>query len=109
MALQEINIGASPNDGSGDPLRTAMTKVNENFGAAGSGVYDVTHPDYGAVGNGVANDTTAINAASAAAAGGGIVRFPFTQPVERSCGWRVRWPVERRVLSGRAGLLALVA
>ena len=29
--------------------------------------------------------------------------------VERSCGWMVRWPVERRVLSGMAGLLALVA
>ena len=31
MALQEINIGASPNDGSGDPLRTAMDKINDNF------------------------------------------------------------------------------
>ena len=31
MALQTINIGASPNDGSGDPLRTAMDKVNDNF------------------------------------------------------------------------------
>jgi hypothetical protein len=28
MALQTINIGASPNDGSGDPLRTAMDKIN---------------------------------------------------------------------------------
>ena len=25
MALQEINIGASANDGSGDPLRTAVS------------------------------------------------------------------------------------
>jgi hypothetical protein len=31
MALQTINIGASANDGSGDPLRTAMDKVNDNF------------------------------------------------------------------------------
>jgi hypothetical protein len=31
------------------------------------------------------------------------------QPVERSCGWMVRGPVERRVLYGRAGRLALVA
>ena len=79
MALQEINIGTSANDGSGDPLRTAMDKVNDNFGVAGTGVFNVTHPDYGAVGNGIANDTTAINAASAAAsaAGGGVVYFPF--------------------------------
>lgn len=26
-----INIGASPNDGEGDPLRIAFTKVNDNF------------------------------------------------------------------------------
>jgi hypothetical protein len=45
MALQTINIGASANDGSGDPLRTAMDKVNDNFGAAGSGVFNVMHPD----------------------------------------------------------------
>jgi hypothetical protein len=31
MAKQVIGIGATVNDGTGDPLRTAMTKVNENF------------------------------------------------------------------------------
>jgi hypothetical protein len=31
MAKQIINIGKSVNDKSGDPLRTAFTKVNENF------------------------------------------------------------------------------
>jgi hypothetical protein len=31
MAKQTINIGTTPNDGTGDPLRTAFTKVNENF------------------------------------------------------------------------------
>lgn len=42
MAKQTINIGTSPNDGSGDPLRTAFIKINDNFselyakGAAGS-------------------------------------------------------------------------
>jgi hypothetical protein len=80
MALQTINIGASANDGTVDPLRTVMDKINDNFGVAGTGVFNVMHPDYGAVGNGVANDTTAINNASAAAsaAGGGVVRFPYT-------------------------------
>lgn len=42
MAQQVINIGGTANDGSGDPLRTAFTKANQNFaelyakGAAGS-------------------------------------------------------------------------
>ena len=31
MARQAIGIGASANDGSGDPLRTAFDKVNDNF------------------------------------------------------------------------------
>jgi len=119
MALQEINIGASPNDGSGDPLRTAMDKINDNFGAAGTGVFNVMHPDYGAVGNGVANDKTAINAASAAAlaAGGGIVRFPFT-PNSYNFTFTlpaagVRWEfdgggdlVDRSKLGGSAGMRA---
>ena len=32
MAKQDLNIGAAPNDGTGDPLRDAMDKVNDNFG-----------------------------------------------------------------------------
>jgi hypothetical protein len=31
MSQQIINIGTSPNDGLGDPLRTAFQKTNENF------------------------------------------------------------------------------
>jgi hypothetical protein len=31
MAKQTINIGTTANDGSGDPLRTAFDKVNDNF------------------------------------------------------------------------------
>jgi hypothetical protein len=31
MAKQIINIGSTANDGSGDPLRTAFDKVNDNF------------------------------------------------------------------------------
>jgi hypothetical protein len=31
MAKQTINIGTSANDGTGDPLRTAFDKVNDNF------------------------------------------------------------------------------
>ena len=31
MAKQTINIGTSVNKGDGDPLRTAFTKINQNF------------------------------------------------------------------------------
>jgi hypothetical protein len=31
MAKQTIGIGSAANDGTGDPLRTAMSKVNDNF------------------------------------------------------------------------------
>jgi len=31
MTIQTIGIGAAPNDGTGDPLRTAFDKVNDNF------------------------------------------------------------------------------
>ena len=31
MSQQVINVGALPNDQTGDPIRTAFTKVNENF------------------------------------------------------------------------------
>ena len=40
MAQQIINIGILPNDGTGDPLRVAYNKINDNFdelyGAAAS-------------------------------------------------------------------------
>lgn len=31
MAIETVNIGSSPNDGTGDPLRTAFNKLNTNF------------------------------------------------------------------------------
>jgi hypothetical protein len=31
LALQPINVGSAPNDGTGDPIRTAWQKTNENF------------------------------------------------------------------------------
>ena len=31
MTQQIINIGAAPNDGTGDPLRDAFDKTNDNF------------------------------------------------------------------------------
>lgn len=32
MTLQVINVGSAPNDGLGDPIRTAYIKCNDNFG-----------------------------------------------------------------------------
>jgi hypothetical protein len=31
MAIELVNLGAQPNDGEGDPLRTAFSKINNNF------------------------------------------------------------------------------
>jgi len=31
MAIQVINVGSAPNDGLGDPIRTAYQKCNSNF------------------------------------------------------------------------------
>ena len=31
MTQQIINVGAAPNDGQGDPIRTAFEKCNNNF------------------------------------------------------------------------------
>ena len=33
MAIQNINIGAYANDGTGDDLRSAFNKINQNFHA----------------------------------------------------------------------------
>lgn len=38
MTLKQINIGGYANDGTGDDLRTAFTKVNENFIAIDSNI-----------------------------------------------------------------------
>lgn len=60
MTRQVIGIGAAPNDGTGDPLRTAMTKVNANtlelyetlWRAAGSWTFsiNVTEVDFTGLG-----------------------------------------------------------
>jgi hypothetical protein len=67
MAKQTINVGINANDSRGDPLRTAFTKINENFDE----VYDIIPTDIseltdteGLLGQGSANAgiiTTDIN------------------------------------------------
>lgn len=41
MAQQTINVGTTANDGTGDPLRTALTKANANFTELYGGIYAV--------------------------------------------------------------------
>ncbi|MED5545805.1 MAG: hypothetical protein VYD90_11190 [Pseudomonadota bacterium] len=41
MAQQEINLGASANDGTGDDLRTAGAKINANDGELYAAVDDL--------------------------------------------------------------------
>ena len=43
MAKLTINIGSSANDGTGDPLRTAFTKINANFTELYGGDDDATN------------------------------------------------------------------
>jgi len=63
MAQQIINIGSVPNDGTGDPIRTAMTKTNNNF----SEFYSVFSPSVSTNNVTVANNlvvTNSVNSAS---------------------------------------------
>jgi len=53
MARQTVSIGSSANDGTGDPLRTAFTKINANFSelygdtAEANDILDDTTPQLG--------------------------------------------------------------
>lgn len=57
MAKQVINIGSTANDGTGDPLRTAFDKINDNF----TELYD---DDAGDVGSIVAGDAISVSSAT---------------------------------------------
>jgi polygalacturonase len=60
------------------PVTGASRKTPGIFWDNGGAVINAMHPDYGVIANGVANDSTALNAAIAAAGtlGGGKVVFP---------------------------------
>jgi len=44
MAFANVNIGSTADDGTGDPLRTAFTKINLNFANIASGSAPLTAP-----------------------------------------------------------------
>ena len=39
MAQQTLNLGSAPNDGTGDPIRTAGDKINDNFDELYAAIY----------------------------------------------------------------------
>jgi hypothetical protein len=57
MAQQVINVGSAPNDGLGDPIRTAYIKCNDNF--------NELYANVGNVGNYIQNGTSNVKIASA--------------------------------------------
>jgi hypothetical protein len=44
MAINFVNIGATANDGSGDPIRDAFDTVNDNFNFVNGGLFSGTNP-----------------------------------------------------------------
>jgi hypothetical protein len=69
MAKQTINIGSAADDGTGDPLRTAFDKANDNFDEMYTSQYIDVVRDYGADPTGSVDAATAIqNAVDAAGA-----------------------------------------
>jgi hypothetical protein len=50
MSKKVINVGSTPNDGTGDKLRDAMRKINENFDEVYSGITSGTNGTSGSSG-----------------------------------------------------------
>jgi len=53
MAQQSIQIGSSPNDGTGDPLRAAFDKINDNF----TELYSLSPPSAALLADGTVDST----------------------------------------------------
>ena len=58
MAKQTINIGSAANDGTGDPLRTAFDKINDNFTELYDNYGGSALPDIEIVGSTIENKVT---------------------------------------------------
>ena len=76
MAKQTILTGSSANDKTGDPLRTAFTKANDNF----TELYALSLPIGYAAGNGgaVTQDTSRATGVTLNKLCGTITLFPAT-------------------------------
>ena len=62
MAKQTINIGTGPNTGTGEAIRSAFTKVNENF----TEVYTTSNTIYDRANSGIVLAQLAFDAANSA-------------------------------------------
>jgi hypothetical protein len=69
MTIQTINIGSYANDGSGDDLRTAFTKVNANFALLGTDI---------PVAEATNNITTSVTVTNTSKVGSGPFLITFT-------------------------------
>lgn len=83
MSLQTINIGAAPNDGTGDPIRTGGQKINSNFEILNARFAEVFYDalEEGLVGDNTADDSAALNTlltAIGADAKNAVIHFPNT-------------------------------
>lgn len=77
---EPVNVGATANDGTGDPLRAAYQKLNTNDFKLWRTVYTNTPinvKDFGAVGDGVTDDAAAIQSALNSITAKGVVRIPY--------------------------------
>jgi len=61
MAKQTVNLGSSANDGTGDPLRTAFDKINDNFDELYLYSTAATGNNITITGNTIASDNTNSN------------------------------------------------
>jgi len=61
MAKQTINIGSAANDGTGDPLRTAFDKINDNFTELYDNYGGTALPNIEIVGSTIENKVTNAN------------------------------------------------
>jgi len=70
MAKETINVGTAPNDGLGDPIRTAYTKCNSNFNELYSRLQSATPgAAIGSIGDTAGMTAIGTNAADATAFG----------------------------------------
>tara|TARA_R110002110_G_scaffold312814_1_gene526131 strand:- start:1029 stop:2264 length:1236 start_codon:yes stop_codon:yes gene_type:complete len=60
MSKNDVNIGASPDDGNGDPLRTAFNKLNNTLAEVYSGLGDGSDLSLSLTSNGILNVTTKV-------------------------------------------------
>lgn len=75
-AQQIIKVGASPNDGTGDSMRTAFIKANTNFVDLYGLAWTNNVKWFGAKGDGVTDDTAAFQAAILATGSGRTLWVP---------------------------------